>query len=94
MARLNRNEVGAKVDAGNVVVSSSASQVVDQNSQRVSLSLRNNGETDLFFGFTASVTTVTGYPLLPDEEYEFVDYMGPVYVICATTGDLRYYEVY
>jgi hypothetical protein len=56
--------------------------------------MRNNGSTDLFFGDDATVTAANGYPLLPDEEYVFDDYTGPVYVISATTGDLRYFEVY
>ena len=97
MAFNNRREAGAKVRNGSKTVTGTASQVVDLNTQRVSLSMRNYGPVNVFFGFDSSVTHSTGYPILPDEDYEIVDYVGPVFIVrdpALTNGDLRFYEVY
>lgn len=91
---LNRNETGGKSLPGNVAVTSTAQVVVGSRSGRVSLSLRNNGTTTVFLGFSPSLTAANGYPLLTNEEYVFEDYLGAVYVISASTGDLRFFEVY
>lgn len=94
MARLNRNESGEQGIAGAVSVTSTAAEVRPLRSKRVSLSVRNNGTTDVFLGLSAAVTTATGYTLKPDEEFVWEDYVGPVYVITATTGNLRYLEIF
>jgi hypothetical protein len=93
MARLNRNEAGGGGTTGAVAVTTTPAQVVGIRQNRVSLALRNNGATDVFYGFSQSVTPSTGYPLLPNEEYVFEDFLGAVFIVCATTGDLRFAEI-
>lgn len=92
MSQLNKNEISFQGTVGAVAVTSTATLVADRTRQRVSLALRNAGSTTLYYGFAASVTAATGYPILANEEYVFTEYAGPVYIVCATTGDLRFAE--
>ena len=93
MASLNRNQTGSNAVLSAVAVTTTAKRVVTPRFNRVSLSLRNNGDVDLFVG-GPNVTTATGYPIKSGEEYEFVDFLGELWVIAASAGDLRYIEVY
>jgi hypothetical protein len=94
MAQLNKNQTGGNLNYGNKAVTATAQQVVGSRSQRVSLLLRNYGLTPIFLGDDPNVTTSTGFPLDSDEEMEMDDYVGAVYAISATTGDLRYFEIH
>jgi hypothetical protein len=86
--------VQEQANVGATAVTTTAQQVMPFRRSRTSVSLRNAGATTLYIGASTAVTTANGYPLLPDEEYEFTDYVGALSVICGSTGDLRYFEVY
>lgn len=84
----------ARADARNLATSTTAQQVVQTRSQRISLAIRNHGANTIYLGTSSGVTAANGYPLLAGEETEYTDYLGEVWAIGAAASDLRYWENY
>lgn len=58
--------------------------------------LFNNGNTVIYLGVDATVTSSSGYPLLPGVELVDTDSADPWYAVTASgqTGDLRAFVLY
>lgn len=93
MARLNKNNVGVNVAHNAVVTSTTAKQISQPRSNRVTLSVRNIGANDVFLG-GPGVTASTGYPLKPNEEAVYDDYVGELWAVGSATSEIRWIEVY
>jgi hypothetical protein len=80
-----------------VTVGASATLIVGANPQRISLIIVNTGTPTVYIGQDASVTTSNGIPLLTngnlteDSGGQKV-YCGPIYGICSSTSDVRFWE--
>ncbi len=79
---------------GAVTPSSGNVKLVDQRTNRVSVVVRNDGSNQVYLGGSDQVTTANGYPLLADEELEFPDYQGPLWVAVGAASDVRFFEVF
>jgi hypothetical protein len=84
---------------GTKTVTTSATLIVDANPKRQELIITNNSTAvDIYIGQDASVTTSTGLPLYANQTRErsrnggTVGWLGPVYGICASSADIRYWE--
>jgi hypothetical protein len=80
-----------------ITVTNAATVIVGANSQRLSLIITNTGTPTVYIGQDASVTTANGVPLitnatLTEDSGGTKMYCGPIYGICASTSDVRYWE--
>lgn len=78
------------INSEDVSVGTSATKIVDANSGRRKLILKNAGSTDVFIG-DASVTTGDGFPIKPNEEVDVSNYQGDWYGIVASGSETVQY---
>lgn len=71
-------------DYGNIDVTETAKKL---STNGATYAIKNNGTDTVFIGDDSSVTVDTGYPLKDGDEM-FI--RNDVYLIAATTGDVRY----
>ncbi|RLI86446.1 MAG: hypothetical protein DRP01_04230 [Archaeoglobales archaeon] len=77
-----------------VVVTDSASKIIEANSDRVKLKIKNVGAEDCYIGTSSAVTTTSGWLLEPGDEFEVEYYTGAFYALTATGYTrIAYYEV-
>ena len=70
-----------------------ATSVIGANANRASLLIYNAGASTIYLGQSASVTTGTGIPLLPNASLEDTESKDSWYAITSgSTGDLRIVE--
>lgn len=82
---------------GTVTVGASATLIVKANPQRNSLIIVNTGTPTLYIGQDTGVTTSNGTPILTngnltEDSGGHKVYCGPIYGICDSTTDVRYWE--
>jgi hypothetical protein len=80
-----------------ITVTNSATEIVGANPQRLSLILTNTGSPTVYIGQDTSVTTSNGVPLktdgtLTEDSGGTKMYCGPIYGICDSSSDVRYWE--
>lgn len=80
---------------GNVVVGTSAVQIVASNSEREDVEIFNDdGLLTLYVGKDNAVTTVNGRPVYPKCSFGLDSYSGAVWGIASGAGcDVRYVEL-
>ena len=84
---------------GAVSVGNTATLIVADNCQRQELTIVNNSSTvDIYVGPDASVSVANGIPLYANQRNDRWkgpggSWLGPIYGICASTADTRYWEV-
>lgn len=78
------------------VQSSSSTLILAANTNRVGITLYNNGSVTVYIGTDSSVATTTGIVMAAGAAYNFNGwkaYRGPIYGIAASaTADMRYLE--
>ena len=83
---------------GSVNIMTTATQIVDANTQRLSLILQNVGSRTIYIGGDSGVSTLNSVALSPldvlsEEDTPNRMYMGAYYGIVATGSDyIRYWE--
>lgn len=94
--RLLTSANAGQINAGNIsttVVGLVALKVLSANLLRRTFLIKNDGVTNLFFGFDAAVTAVSGFPLYPGEMYSDDVYVGDIYLISsAANGSVKAIE--
>lgn len=74
-------------------VTDSAASICAANTSRQNVLLKNTDDSvDVFIGFDADVTTLTGFSLAPGEAISFDYYTGAIFAICASTATLSVIE--
>lgn len=74
---------------------SAASYLLQYNSRRSSILIKNIDTVTIYLGFSNSLTTSNGLPLSPGETWSSSDYSGQIYaVVASSTAQLAYTEVY
>ena len=82
----------------NISVTSTATLILADNPQRLSLIITNNGSSTVYIGQTNTVTSTTGVPLqadsiLTEDSGGTKMYCGPIWGITDTgTADVRVWE--
>lgn len=78
---------------GNLVVGLTAVPVPFLQSPRETFAISNLGTVNVYLGFDASVTTTTGYPILPAGGSISIDGNVQVWLISGSAAqDVRYIE--
>ena len=100
---MRRNIIGAldptgrAIAYGSVTVTQVATKIPTTNlTERKAISIRNYSNNNIFLGGNNSVTTSTGYPLLPYESLPMdVNANANIYGICETgkTAVVKYIEI-
>lgn len=81
-------------DNSNTTIGTSASVVVNTNTDRRGLLVFNLGAATIYLGGTSSVLTTTGFPLLTNSCISFDNYLGALYGISGSAGnDVRVVEL-
>lgn len=84
------------MDFGAVTVTDVVTQIMTPNNSRRAYVIANNGSQTMYLGFSSTITSSTGIPLLPGEKFENGGYQdawaSDIYGICATglSVDCRY----
>lgn len=80
--------------AGDVDVTSSATEIRPAARDRLGLILYNTSSDTVYIGFSSAVTASTGFPLAEDTSVTLDIVGGPVWGVTASgTADVRYIEV-
>jgi hypothetical protein len=67
-------------------IGTSAVSILAENNNRKQYLIQNVSDTDIYIGFTSSVTTSLGYKLVPDATFGDDVYLGAIYAITSVAS--------
>lgn len=78
------------------VTITSAALIIAASPNRKGITIYNNGAGTLYIGLDSSVSSTTGYPMLPQSSMTFSNqmdgYRGAIYGVSSASSDVRYIE--
>jgi len=83
---------------GAVNVATTATQVVPEILERKAITVTQESDDPVYFGFDDTVTTANGFPVVANQVYGFGDYTGKIYAVissgaASSTISVRYHDV-